>query len=180
MDEDTARKLQELLDRSEIWRVIQTYGRALDRLDVELARSCYHDDAVDDHNSFVGPRDAFIEWANATTRLFVNSQHCVHNHYCELDGNEAHTETYYSFWGEREDPPHLGSAGRYIDHFRKRDGVWRIANRVATVEKSFDLFDSSLFPSVPMPARGPEEQTVARDRSDVSYHRPIKVRAPRG
>lgn len=179
MDDALHARIEEALDRQEIWRVIQTYGRALDRLDAELARLCYFDDATDDHNNFVDLRDDFIAWARETTREFVNTHHTVLNHYCELDGEEAYTETYYYFWGEREQQPHLGSAGRYIDHFQKRDGAWRIANRVATVEKSFDLFDSTPFPGVRVDRRSVEARPVRRDRGDVSYQRPLKVRAPR-
>jgi len=179
-DADLLARMEELLDRDAIWRVVQTYGRALDRLDVELARSCYFEDAVDDHNDFIGTRDDFIAYANDSTRMFVNTHHVLHNHCCELDGNDAYTETYYSYWGERREPPHLGSAGRYIDHFQRRDGVWKIANRVATVEKTFDLFDSSLFPSVPIDRRPDTAQPVTRDRLDVSYHRPIHPRSARG
>ena len=37
----------------------------MDRLDRELARSAYHDDAIDEHGGFVGPVDGFLDWAFA-------------------------------------------------------------------------------------------------------------------
>ncbi len=172
-------KLCDMLDRQAIWQVLQRYGRGLDRLDVELARSCYFDDATEDHGHFVGPPDAFIEWANAVSRRFLSTQHAVMNHYCELAGDDAYAETYFQFTGVASQPPHLLSVGRYIDHFQRRDGEWRIANRVAIVEGSFDLPDSQLAAQFP-PAYGPGESCPAsRDREDVSYQRPLRPRPPR-
>ena len=34
------RALREMIDRQQIWQVLQRYGRGLDRLDRELLRSC--------------------------------------------------------------------------------------------------------------------------------------------
>lgn len=179
MDAELERKLREQLDRDEIWRVMQKYGRGLDRLDVPLVRSCYWDDAIEDHGNFVGTPDTFIEWANMTTRAFLSSQHGLLNHFCELDGDDAYCETYYLFTGISADPPHFMSTGRYIDHFQKRNGEWRIANRVCIIEGKFDLPDSAVGTGLP-PAYTPEEPCqAARDRNDVSYHRPPVPRRPR-
>jgi hypothetical protein len=176
MDEAFEKKLRETVDRQEIWQVLQRYGRALDRLDVELAQSMYFEDAVDDHGHFIGRRDDFIEWANGTTRTMVDCHHGLMNHYCELDGDNAYCETYYLFIGVRETPPHLMTMGRYIDHFQRRNGEWRIANRVNLTEKLFDLPDCSMVYSIKEPY-GPEmAQPIARDRSDVSYQRPVRPR----
>jgi len=165
-------KLQEMLDRQEIWQVLQRYGRGLDRLDFELVRSCYFDDAIDHHGPFVGPPDQFIEWANETTRSFLNTHHHVVNHHCELDGDDAYAETYYLFIGAAERAPHLLSMGRYVDHFQRRDGEWRIANRVAVIENNFDLSDSATYLLFEMP------ETASRDRRDVSYQRPLRPKPP--
>lgn len=179
MEAQLERKLRELIDRDEIWQVIQRYGRGLDRMDVELARSCYFPDATDDHGRFVGTRDAFIEWANQCSAAFVSCQHAVLNHYCELDGDDAYTETYYIFTGVAAEPPHLMSTGRYVDHFQRRDGEWRIANRVAVIEKCFELLDDTRWPTIPAALASGDVQPHRRDRSDVSYHRPLRPRSPR-
>src|ERR1700761_3485295 len=93
----TEAKVQEIVDRHEIWQVLQRYGRGLDRLDHELVRSCYFDDAIEDHGSFVGPAMQFIDWADRVTLSFVNAHHNLLNHHCELNGDDAHTETYFLF-----------------------------------------------------------------------------------
>jgi hypothetical protein len=172
----TDAKLQEIVDRHEIWQVLQRYGRGLDRLDHELARSCYFEDAIEDHGSFVGPATQFIEWADRVTLSFVNAHHNLLNHHCELDGDDAYAETYFLFIGVAERPPHLMSMGRYVDHFQRRQGEWRIANRVTVIENNFDLNDSTAFP-IQRDTGGPGARPQPkRDRQDVSYQRPLQPR----
>ena len=47
MDERTERKLREWLDQAEILDCITRYARGMDRLDRALARSAYHEGAID-------------------------------------------------------------------------------------------------------------------------------------
>lgn len=179
MDAELERRLREQLDRDAIWRVMQNYGRGLDRLDTELVRSCYWDDAIEDHGSYVGRPDDFIEWANMTTRAFQTSQHGLLNHHCDLQGDQAYCETYYVFTGISGGPTNFMSTGRYIDHFQKRGGEWKIANRVCLIEGKFDV-PASQFGEGGAPDYTPEEPCqAARDRSDVSYHRPPVPRRPK-
>ncbi|MAC57792.1 MAG: hypothetical protein CMH85_05855 [Novosphingobium sp.] len=172
-------KLAEMVDRHEIHQVLLRYARGLDRLDNALARSCYWDDAIEDHGHFVGTPDDFIPWADGTTLAFESTQHAVMNHFCDLQGDEAFCETYYHFSGVTAEGPNFMSTGRYIDHFQKRNGEWRIANRVTIVEGTYDVPKAAMAPS-PMTAYTAEEPCQAtRDRNDVSYHRPPKPRQPK-
>src|SRR5579864_8003687 len=116
---------------------MQRYGRGLDRFDGELVRTCYWDDAIEDHGAFIGAPDAFIQWANGSSAMFETCHHGLMNHSCELDGENAYCETYYLYLGYAAKPPHFMSMGRYIDHFQRRRGEWRIANRVALIEANF-------------------------------------------
>ena len=179
MDAELEAKLREMVDRHEIWQVLQRYGRGLDRFDRELVRSCYHDDAIDDHDTYVAQVEDFIDWANESSGYFVSHHHGVMNHSCELDGDDAYCETYYLFTGVAAEPPHMLSMGRYIDHFQRRDGEWRIANRVTVIEGTFELAQSRMAAGQPTSYAAGEAQPATRDRSDVSYHRPPKPRAPR-
>jgi hypothetical protein len=180
MDETLAAKLAELVDRHEIHQVMLRYARGLDRLDNELARSCYWDDCIEDHGHFVGTPDDFIRYADGTTLMHVSVQHAILNHYCELDGDNAYAETYYQFTGVHAEPPHFASVGRYVDHFQKRNGEWRIANRVTLVEGAFDIPQALATLHMPS-AYTPEAPCQAtRDRNDVSYHRPPVPRRPKG
>jgi SnoaL-like domain len=179
MDVTMEKKLREMIDRDEIWQVLLRYGRGLDRFDRELVRSCYFDDAIDDHDTFVGGVEDFIDWANETSGYFVSHHHGVMNHSCELDGDDAYCETYFLFTGVAATPPHALAMGRYIDHFQRRNSEWRIANRVCVIEGTFELADSRAAAEFPS-AFGPHErQPATRDRNDVSYHRPPCPRQPR-
>jgi hypothetical protein len=178
MDAATEQKLREMIDRHEIWQVMMRYGRGLDRFDRPLVRSCYWDEATEDHGTFVGDVESFIDWANMTSGYFIRHHHGMQNHYCDLQGDDAYCETYYLFVGVSEGPLHSMSIGRYIDHFQKRGGEWRIANRVCLVEGNFELPDSALAAQSPTWYGGTEVQPNARDRTDVSYQRPPIPRKP--
>ena len=175
--DDLARnaKLDALLDRAEILDCIHRYARGMDRLDRELVRSAYHDGAIDEHGGFVGPVDGFLDWAFAYHAGQVRHQHYVTNHSVELRGDEAHAETYYVFVGtdRKPDAPLAVAGGRYIDRFERRDGRWAIAARVCLVEWMTEL-SSGLPPQAV--AFIASIGTVARDRSDASYERPLVPR----
>lgn len=180
MDAELERKLRELVDRQEIWSVLVRYGRGIDRLDRELVRSCYWDDAIDDHHDFVGDPETFLTWALGITRdTNIVSHHGVGNHSCELAGDDAHAETYYTFIGANPDPPHMLSIGRYVDHFQRRGGEWRIANRVCVIEKIFDLAEPAHQHGGTGDLRHGPLLPARRDRLDLSYHRPVVPRRPK-
>ena len=164
--------LRAIADRDAIWQVMLRYCRGMDRLDVDLLRSCYFEDAIDDHGRFFGKAGDFVEWVTRSTAFMQMMQHAVFNHLCELDGDDAYAETNYICSNILPKPPHALTLGRYIDHFQRRNGEWRIANRIVLVERSLEVMDSTLTPPAPSAHR------IARDRSDVSYARPVQPRRP--
>jgi hypothetical protein len=178
--------LQELLDREAIRDCLARYARGVDRFDRELLLSAFHPDATDEHGKFVGTREEFAEWAfDQHSRTHLSTQHCLMNHRCELDGDTAHTETYFMFIAmNREGTPLNMNGGRYIDRFERRNGVWAIAYREllrdwATLETQPDMSDLSAFTST-RASLTPEMRAFmnggpasARDRTDPSYERPL-------
>ena len=50
---DKDNKIQELIDKESIRELVNLYCRAADRHDHVLMRSLYHEDATDDHGSFL-------------------------------------------------------------------------------------------------------------------------------
>lgn len=182
----------DLADRQAILDCLMRYSRGVDRLDREALLSVYHDDAIDDHGMFVGGPREFADWViDMHSRLHVSQQHCLFNHTCELDGDTAHTETYYMFVGmNREGPPLAMSGGRYVDRFEKRHGRWAIAHRVCLrdwipLDEAPDPTDPAAFTAVKdglppaMAALMATASVSLRNSSDPSYARPFAVAADR-
>jgi ketosteroid isomerase-like protein len=185
--EELERAVVELQDRQAIHDCLMTYARAVDRLDRELLMTVYHDDAIDDHGVFAGNPEEFADWAIAMhTATHLSHQHCIFNSTCDLDGDVAHTETYYMFVGlNREGPPFAMSGGRYIDRLEKRDGRWAIASRVcvrdwAPLTETPETLDQAALTVVKsLDERTKERMRTgaqpARDRTDPSYERPLRI-----
>lgn len=185
--EELERAVTELQDRQAIHDCLMTYSRAIDRHDRELLLSVYHEDAIDDHGVFVGSPEEFADWAlDMHSRLHLSHQHCVLNYTCDLQGDVAHTETYYMFVGmNRQGQPLSVSGGRYIDRLEKRNGRWAIAARVcvrdwAPLKEIPKTLDQAALTAV----TGLDERTQelmrtgaqpAQDRSDISYARPLRI-----
>jgi hypothetical protein len=180
MDGQLEARLRDLIDRQDIWNVILRYARGIDRLDREMVRACYWDDAIDDHHAYLGTPDQFIDITFAGSRASSNVEHHgLSNHSCEIDGDDAFCETYYTYIGDRTNPPHLLSIGRYIDHLQRRDGVWKYANRVTVIEKNFALNEYPGDAEIRAGTTAPGPLLSAtRDREDLSYHRPVVPRRP--
>ena len=168
-------ELQALVDRQQIYDCIVRYCSGVDRFDREMLRSVYHDDAMDDHGSFVGTADEFIDWAFAYHSKYQhNHKHYVLNHRCELEGDTAHTETYWLFSGNNQFDPRLTlSGGRYLDRFEKRDGKWAIAARKCIIEWTGSLGDME-FPQEALDAYA-ATGSPQRDKNDPSYQRPLTI-----
>ncbi|WP_044560082.1 nuclear transport factor 2 family protein [Azospirillum sp. B4] len=172
LDRDLLAFVRAAKDRQEIQDCLLRYTRGVDRFDRDLMLSAYHPDAVDQHGVAEGDAATFVDWAIGYHRQHqLRHQHIITNHTVELDGDVAHGETYYIFWGEnREGPPSL-CFGRYIDRFEKRQGRWGIAHRVCVNEK-VGTFNDMVLPADwarALSSTGP----CRRDRDDISYARPL-------
>lgn len=164
-------RLQELLDRQDIHDCIVRLARGDDRHDRELMLSAYHDDAIDDHGVFAGPVADFVDWVFPTHEQYrTGHTHYLMNHTCELDGDTAHSETYYMMVGQNKDgTPVTLHGGRYVDRLERRDGRWAIAYRVSMLEWVGGLEP----PALPRVHREPNG-VVSWDRNDTSYDRPLR------
>lgn len=171
MSERDAR-LDALLDRQDIHDCLTRFARAMDRFDRALFLSAFHADAVIAAGPFVGsPADCY-DWAVPMHEAGqVATHHNLLNHSCEIDGDTAHSETYYLFVGRNRDDSNWIAGGRYIDRFERREGVWRIADRTTVIEWS------GLVPTMPIPFADVLgiglNGVAARSRDDLSYRRPL-------
>lgn len=133
--------LEEISAHLEIRQCLARYARGIDRWDVETLRSVYHPDATDEHTVFSGLGWDFAEWIVNYARTNEGpSQHHITHSLIELDGDVAHVESYYLAYHEvREEgkePQLLHTGGRYLDRFEQRDGEWKVARRICTVDWS--------------------------------------------
>jgi len=171
-DSELDSRLSRLEDLEEIRDCMMRYARGVDRRDRALLRSAYHDGAVDDHVGFVGEVDDFIDWAFAYHSTQARYQHYMLNHTAEVNGDEAHAETYYLFVGtDREPPNHLTLAGgRYVDRLERRDGRWAIVDRVCVAEWTAE---STSMITEDVIAMLPDVRHAAHGPDDPSYVRPL-------
>ncbi|OBK19378.1 hypothetical protein A5636_18455 [Mycobacterium asiaticum] len=178
MNAELQERVARLEAHAEIKACIERYARGMDRRDRELLRSAYHDGAIDDHVGFIGEVDEFIDWAFAYHSTQTRYQHYLLNHTAQIDGDEAHAETYYLFVGtDREPANHMTlSGGRYVDRLERRDKRWAIVDRVCVVEWNAE---STSFVTDELVAIIAETARVAtHDRTDPSYDRPLRASRP--
>jgi hypothetical protein len=165
-------KLQNLLDRQDILDCQNRFSRGMDRFDREIFLSAFHSDAVIAAGPFVGGPVELYEWASQLHEQGqVATQHNLLNHVCEIDGDTAHTETYYLFVGRNRDDSNWIAGGRYIDRLEKRAGEWKIAMRTNAIEWS------GLMPTLPIPFTDVPGINLngapSRSKDDPSYQRPL-------
>lgn len=163
--------MREMQDRQAIYDCMMRYCRGIDRFDREVIASAYHSNAIDDHGAYVGPVAGFIDFAfNLHSTLQRRTQHMITNHICELDGDTAHTESYYIFRSLNvSEPWHSICSGRYIDRLEKRDGRWGIVARICTV----DIRDHGWDPNGDQ--LDGHHCATSRSKDDPSYQRPLVI-----
>jgi hypothetical protein len=172
MDADRLARLDALLDRQDILDCLTRFSRGIDRFDKALFLSAFHPDAVIAAGPFVGDPAELCGWAfGLHGSLQSATHHNLLNVTFDIDGDTAHTETYYLYAGRNSDGTNWIAGGRYIDRLERRDGTWRIALRTNAIEWSGNV------PSTPIPfgdmadiyANG----APSRDATDPSYQRPL-------
>ena len=168
--------LSALVAKREIEEVVLRYCRGIDRMDRELVRSCYHADATDEHGSFRGGVEEFLDWVWRLLGRYETTMHFVGNVLVELAGDAAVAESYGVAWHTSADPRpqwNLVTGFRYLDRFERRDDAgWRIARRIVVTEWS--RVDGPKDRWLPPPGfrRG------RRDRADALYELLEGLRAP--
>jgi SnoaL-like domain len=170
--------LQQIVDRVEIQDCLCRYARGVDRGDWALVRSSYHPDATDQHGDYRGDIDGLIDWLDKRFAGVDNSMHFLGNCLIEFAAPDfAFVETYFA--SRRLRLPTVAERagladgdmmcreawGRYLDHFERRDGAWRVVQRVVVIETAYT--------SVALGGRrSPGSPTIwsRRDGSDLTHH----------
>jgi len=175
--DELRRDVQHLKDRSDIRDCIARHARGCDRHDADLIGSAYHEDGVDEHGATVNRGPAYGAWANevhaTTSRTHL---HNITTHLCEIDGDEAHAESYVLVTMLTSDGTTATvMCGRYLDRLERRDGSWRVALRRSTVELAYTA-DARLLSSPFFISQGYAHGR--RDGEDASYERPLTMDSP--
>jgi len=124
--------IDELLAREELRALSGAYMRGLDRLDAALLQSVFHADAMCEYGFFNGSPGDFANMACTALRDHHANHHMLGQINLELDGDVAYGEVYFQAYhrvvvdGQGKD---LFVAGRYVDRYERRNGVWKIAYR---------------------------------------------------
>jgi len=158
-----AELLQAINDRQQITDLIYRYCRAVDRLDLRLGYSVWHEDGLADYEAFYSGtgRGAIDLICAQHQRLLVHS-HQISNIIIELDGERAGSESYVTATLRLRDGERLKQMmvwSRYIDRWSRRNGRWGIDKRVAV--RDFDEVREVVAMSLPLGGK--------RDSSDPSY-----------
>lgn len=144
MDNDIVGRLQLLEDREAIRELQATYCFLVDdrRFD-ELADTWFTEDARCDFRDAAGVMPPMISSGRAEIRAFFTQVvapllddmcHTVHNQRIVIDGDTARAECYFELTAVH--PPTgdaVVGAGRYLDRYRRIDGLWRFTQRDARI-----------------------------------------------
>lgn len=145
------------------------YCRGVDRLDWDMVRSTFHDDADLDYGFMRGGPDEFVAMAREGLLTYTGTTHFIGNQLVEvaLDGLSAWAEHYVVAW-HRCAADDVGPERdfvcwfRYADRNLCRDGDWRISARVL-------LVDRWRIDPVGEPGEGPTTRRGSRGAEDLSF-----------
>ena len=151
--------LQALVDKQAIYELSCRYMRGLDRTDAELLLSVFWEDAYCEYGFINGDAPTFVVFAITALREHESNQHMIGNTLLEVEGEEAFGEVYFQAYHKVKAETSFDDlivAGRYLDRYERRDGVWKISYRSERVDWSrttptqdpyFQMMPDSLFGS---------------------------------
>lgn len=164
-------KLEALLARQEIHDVLVRYCAGIDRGDLKLILSAFHEDARDNHT---GVEESAVERFTRTVveaaSMSMWTSHNLSNILIEVDGSSASAQSCFTAW-HRFDIQKVTYdwiiAGRYLDRFECRNGEWRISHR--TVLYDCERFDEVNTKPSGHPTLLDHAIRGSRSRSDYFY-----------
>jgi len=126
-------------DRFALADLAALYMRALDRLDEALLAAQFWSDARCEYGIFSGGPEEFAAFCMAALKDHARNHHLIGQHLLDFAGeDEAFGEVYYQAWHRTFDtqgaPRDLFIAGRYLDRYERRGGIWKIAWRAELVD----------------------------------------------
>lgn len=130
--------IEALQHQQAVLAVIFSHSRGLDRLDSELLKSCYWNDAEVDYGGYKGNAHSFCELVvGALEQNYSLTQHALGNSLVDLSGAIARVESYCTAWhllpGNSEE---LVFSGRYLDKLERRGDCWKLLHRTVVMDWS--------------------------------------------
>lgn len=172
-------QIENLASRQAILDAILRCARGFDRCDNALIASAFHPDASINYGAaFQGGVAQMVRWADELHRGLGATYHQLANHYVEFDEDDpdaAHGETYVIGSWRTADQDITGLA-RYVDRFERRDGEWRISERlcvldIAKVENRGPAFEGPLAQGPVVGHRSPEDPSYTMFERGRRAHR---------
>jgi hypothetical protein len=126
-------------DRFPIIDLAALYMRGLDRLDGALLEAQFWPGARCEYGVFSGTAADFAAFCMEMLQTHERNHHFIGQHLIDFTGpDEAYGEVYYQAYHRVFDdagaPRDLFIAGRYVDRYERREGVWKIAYRSELVD----------------------------------------------
>ncbi|MFN3989047.1 MAG: nuclear transport factor 2 family protein [Erythrobacter sp.] len=126
-------------DRFAIIDLAALYMRGLDRLDEALLLAQFWSDARLEYGIFSGGAAEFAAFCMAALKEHDANQHLIGQHLIDFTApDSACGEVYYQAYHRTTDDSgakrDLIIAGRYLDRYERRGGVWKIAYRSELVD----------------------------------------------
>jgi SnoaL-like domain len=130
------------LEKLAIAELPALYMRGLDRLDRDLLRAQFWDDAYLDYGIYAGGADGFADFCMKALRGHARNHHFIGQHLIEVEGETAWGEVYFQAYhriiSDAGEPRDMVAAGRYVDRYEKRGGIWKFAYRCEVVDWARD------------------------------------------
>ena len=146
MNSTSTAALDALISKQAITEVLYRYARGTDRCDEMLLKSCFHEnsrhrsDSTHASGGFEGKSFDYVKRIIEICSPLAVCTHMISNILIEIEGNEAVSEcrflAHHAWYepGDKVNEHHRVVEGRYIDRFERRNGDWKIIERVGVHE----------------------------------------------
>ena len=137
--------MEEIGDRMAIEQVLNVHCRGVDRASEADLKSAYWPDAEVAYGSFNGLAHSFCEMLPKGIARYRSTHHQLSNIIIERVGADAVVESYVTAYHHQPEgaATEMTYFGRYVDHFHKRESVWKILFRHVVMDWNQNLTDSA-------------------------------------
>ncbi|MBI1182228.1 MAG: nuclear transport factor 2 family protein [Alphaproteobacteria bacterium] len=134
---------QRALDHIDIYTCMSRYCHGVDRCDLEVLKSAFWPDGSCNYSDQDLDAMTWAENCVAGISQMERTLHTIGNHLIEVDGDKATGETYclayHLLKNEKGELTDMLVGGRYLDHFEKRGGEWRIKSRYYVMDWNHNI-----------------------------------------